>query len=218
MLHVTKRFHAHFVTSNGDATIEDITKKTETCRMMLELRHPNIVAVLGLLLDPTDHFPLLVMEKLGGSLQDLFETIPNVRLVLRLSILEDVAKGLSYLHNHHPQIIHTHLTATNVLLTKSLNAKISDCGDSYLVNPRPDIQDHSPFTMAYMPPEAKNDDSLQANPSFDVFSFGHLILVTLMQVAIIAMYRSTPIDLSLVVLHGPSCTVLFSEVSTVQGF
>ena len=184
LLHVAKRFHEPLVTANGDATIEDITKKyTKTCPLLLKLRHPNIVVFLGIIFDPTDHFPLVVMEKLDGNVHDLFETIPNVPLILRLSILEDVAKGLSYLHDHNPQIVHTSLTAANVLLSKSLDAKISDCGNSYLVNTLPDLRNHSPFTLAYIPPEAKNDDSLQADSSFDVFSFGHFILVTLMQVA-----------------------------------
>ena len=75
----------------------------------------------------------------GWDLNDLIETVPNIPPVLKRSILEDVhvSKGLLYLHKHSPQIIHRDLTAKNVLLKSYFMAKITDLGNSRIVNLQP---------------------------------------------------------------------------------
>ena len=97
-------------------------------------------------------------------------------------MLEDVSRGLLYLHNHTPQIIHRDLTAKNVLLTSFLVAKVTDFGNSRIVNLQPDqlarTLSRLPGTLVYMPPEALSSSS-RYGPSLDVFSFGHLALFTL---------------------------------------
>ena len=67
----------------------------------------------------------------------MLETVPKIPLVLKRSVLEDVAKGLLFLHSHEPQIIHRDLSAKNVLLTTSFTAKITDLGNSRIVNIQP---------------------------------------------------------------------------------
>ena len=104
---------------------------------MSDLRHPNITQFLGVCFLPNCRLPVLVMERLDGSLDDLLENILNIPLVLKRSILEDVARGLLYLHKHRPQIIHRDLTAKNVLLTASLVAKVTDFGNSRMLNMQP---------------------------------------------------------------------------------
>ena len=166
--------------------VRDIVQRYEQeCHLMYDLRHPNITQFLGLCFLPSCQLPVLVMERLDGSLNDLLETIPNIPLVLKRSILEDIAKGLFYLHKHNPQIIHRDLTAKNVLLTASFTAKITDFGNSRIVNQQPgqvaQIVSQLPGTLVYMPPEALTAAS-RYGPSLDVFSFGHLALFTLNQV------------------------------------
>ena len=152
---------------------------------MSDLRHPNITQFLGVCFLPNCQLPVLLMERLDGSLDDLLETIPNVPLVLKRSILENISRGLLYLHRHDPQVIHRDLTAKNVLLTKYLEAKITDLGNSRIVNLQPGqlarTLSRLPGTLAYMPPEALSSSS-RYGPSIDVFSFGHLALFTLLQV------------------------------------
>ena len=170
----------------GNEGVRDIAERhVQECQLMSDLRHPNITLFLGVCFLPNCQLPVLLMERLDGSLDDLLETVPNIPLALKRSILEDVSRGLLYLHKHTPQIIHRDLTAKNVLLTSSLVAKITDFGNSHIVNLEPDhrarTMSQSPGTQIYMPPESLSGDA-QYGPSLDIFSFGHLALFTLNQV------------------------------------
>ena len=154
---------------------------------MSDLRHPNITLFLGVCFLPNCQLPVMLMERLDGSLDDLLETVPNIPLTLKRSMLEDVARGLLHLHKHTPQIVHRDLTAKNVLLTTSLVAKITDFGNSRIVNLQPGQLARTfsrlPGTLVYMPPEALSASS-RYGPSLDIFSFGHLALFMLTQVKI----------------------------------
>ena len=153
--------------------------------MMSDLRHPNITLFLGVCFLPNFRLPVLLMERLDSSLDDLLEAVPNIPLALKRSMLEDVSKGLLYLHYRTPQIIHRDLTAKNVLLTSYFVAKITDLGNSRIVNLQPGqlarTMSQLPGTLVYMSPEALSASS-RYGPSLDIFSFGHLALFTLLQV------------------------------------
>ena len=155
---------------------------------MSSLRHPNITQFLGICFLPDTQLPLLVMELLDTSLDELLEHVPNLPLSLKRRVLEDVASGLLYLHDREPVVIHRDLTAKNVLLTSSLLAKITDMGNSRIIDMRPGQMSRTlsklPGTFVYMPPEAL-DDRHRYGPALDIFSFGHLALFTITQVYLI---------------------------------
>ena len=160
-----------------------VHKYLQECQLMSSLRHPNITLFLGLCFLPGTRLPLLVMELLETSLDDLLEHMPNLPLTLKRSVLEDIAGGLLYLHERPSPVIHRDLTAKNVLLTSSLVAKITDMGNSRIIDVRPaKTLSTLPGTLVYMPPEALNDRH-RYGPSLDIFSFGHLALFTLIQVS-----------------------------------
>ena len=147
---------------------------------MSKLNHPNLVAFLGVCLQPQ---PILVMELLPMSLTQYLEKYANIPRNIKNSILLDVSHGLLYLHKQTPPIAHRDLTANNVLLTSGLRAKIADFGVSRAVEP--DIREHyfrmskNPGHMHYMPPEVKLPTEFQENirnvDKLDIFSFGVLI-------------------------------------------
>ena len=176
----------HGVLLDADnAGAENIVEKyLQECQLMSSLRHPNIAQFLGLCFLPDSQLPVLLMEKLNESLDNLLETVPNIGLPLKLSILEDVAKGLLYLHNHEPPIIHRDLTARNVQLTEFFVAKITDFGNSRIITLEiARTLSQFPGTLVYMPPEAADTEDLSHyGPSLDVFSFGHLTLFVALQV------------------------------------
>ncbi|XP_064407368.1 uncharacterized protein LOC135352121 [Halichondria panicea] len=155
------------------------------CRLMARIRHPNITQFIGLCFVTGSRLPLLVMERLDSSLDDLLESTPNIPLSVTQYILVCVARGL--LHLHRESVVHRDLTARNVLLTASLRAKITDFGNSRIVNLEPGRLARTltrfPGTLVYMPPEALSDRGHSVyGPSLDVFSFGVLQLFALTQV------------------------------------
>ena len=179
-----------------DIGVNDIVAKyMHECQLMSDLRHPNITQFLGLCFLPNCQLPVLVMERLDGSMHNLLETVSNVSLTLKYSMLEDVARGLLYLHNHNPQIIHRDLSAKNVLLTSSLVAKITDLGNSRIVNIQPgqlaQTLSRNPGTLVYMPPEALNA-AARYGPSLDIFSFGHLGIFVGLQVVFMMIKSHWP--------------------------
>ena len=180
-----KRMHEILFHAENQGVPEMIQKYQQECQIMSSLRHPNVTQFLGLCFLPGTQLPLLVMELLETSLDDLLENAPNLPLSLKRSILENVASGLLYLHERNPPVIHRDLTSRNVLLTSSLAAKITDMGNSRIVRPGQVVRTLSalPGTLVYMPPEAQ-DDAHRYGPSLDIFSFGHLALFTVIQVSL----------------------------------
>ena len=181
-----KKIHELLFQAGNEGIRETIEKYRRECQLIARLRHPNITQFLGLCFLEDSQLPVLVMERLEMSVDDLLECAPNIPLPVKLSILTDTCSGLVYLHGMKSPIVHRDLTARNVLLTSSLSAKITDLGNSRILNFRPGqlakTLSQNPGTTVYMPPEALNE-SHRYGPSLDVFSFGHLSLYTLTQVS-----------------------------------
>ena len=109
------------------------------CQLMSTLRHPNLVQFLGVTFFSGSRLPALVMERLLTSLHDLLapDTPPPrdavsplafFSMALKCSVLQDVARGLAYLHEQSPPIIHRDFTARNILLNSRMVAKIAMVG------------------------------------------------------------------------------------------
>ena len=180
-----KRMHELLLESGNEGVGETVGRYQRECQLMAGLRHPNITQFLGLCFLEGSELPLLVMERLEMSVDDLLECAPNIPLAVKISILTDTGSGLVYLHSRGPPIVHRDLTARNILLTSSLTAKITDMGNSRMVTLRPTQLAQTltkyPGTTVYMPPEALSE-AHRYGPSLDVFSFGHLSLYILTQV------------------------------------
>ena len=89
-----------------------------------------------------------------------------------------MTNGLLHLHSLAPPIIHRDLTASNILLTSDMRAKIADLGVSKVFDLRQVQtiqQTKAPGTPAYMPPEALIPKP-QYDVQLDIFSFGVLCI------------------------------------------
>ena len=163
-----------------------VDKYYNECRLLSDLRHPHIVQFLGICFLPDSRLPVLVMERLQGSLDELLENTADIPLSTKVSILQDVARGLVYLHHRSPSVIHRDLSARNVLLNSAMTAKIADLGNSRIADIPPGQLAQTmtrgiPGTLVYMPPEALSSNP-RYGPPLDMFSFGHLTLFTAIQV------------------------------------
>ena len=88
-----------------------------------------------------------------------------------LKIAEDVAQGLSYIHQAW-RLVHGNLKSSNVLLGPDFEACISDYCLAALVTSAPE---EDPDSISCKPPETRNSNH-QATSKSDVFAFGVLLL------------------------------------------
>ena len=180
-----KKIHELLIDPENQGAQNMVDKYYSECSLLSEIRHPHIVQFLGICFLHDSQLPMLVMERLQISLDELLETTPDIPFHTKLSILQDVTRGLVFLHNRSPVVIHRDLTARNVLLNSAMTAKIADLGNSRIVsNLHPGqlaqtMTKGIPGTLAYMPPESSTQ---QYGPALDMFSFGHLSLFTAIQV------------------------------------
>ena len=160
---------------------ETLPRFAEECRLLSQLRHPNIVQFLGVHFTQGSPVPILVMEFLPTTLAqriDKNSELGSLPDEVIYSILSDVALGVNYFHGHSPPIVHRDLSANNILLTKNLTAKISDLGVAKILHLNPlelFRMTKTPGTPCYMPPEALEDNP-QYDTSIDIFSYGILLI------------------------------------------
>lgn len=181
-----KIIHEALVDSHNIGAAQLVTKFEQECKLLKELRYPHIVQFMGLCFFDECKSPVIVMELLNSNVEqwiiDANAMDRELPLSLKSSILRDTAKGLYHLHSHDPQIIHRDLTARNVLLTKSMQAKIADLGNAYIAPPQhlSKTMTRVPGTVPYMPPEAFHP-KCPYTEKLDMFSFGHLSLYIMVQ-------------------------------------
>ena len=58
------------------------------------------------------------------------ELTHDIPLAMKISLLCDVSRGLAYLHNHTPSIIHPNLKAEDIMVSSAMVAKITDLSDA----------------------------------------------------------------------------------------
>ena len=163
-----------------------MTDFVEECKLMSQLRHPHIVQFLGVAYLPGSPIPVLLMEKLQTSLDNLLETSPNIPLDVKVHLLTGTVQGVVYLHSRTPPIAHRDLTARNILIDSGLAAKIADLGVARMVNIQPGqlaaTMTAGPGNNLYMPPETVQEEgATRYNTAIDIFSFGVVSLFTLTQ-------------------------------------
>ncbi|MCD7460129.1 hypothetical protein HAX54_042938 [Datura stramonium] len=147
--------------------------------MISGLQHPNLVKLYGCCAEGNQL--LLVYEYLeNNSLARALFGMEEHRLKIdwptRQKICIGIAKGLAFLHEESSlKIVHRDIKATNVLLDKKLNPKISDFGLAKLDDEdKTHISTRVAGTIGYMAPEYALWGCLTYKA--DVYSFGVVAL------------------------------------------
>ncbi|XP_019052234.1 PREDICTED: probable LRR receptor-like serine/threonine-protein kinase At1g53440 [Nelumbo nucifera] len=147
--------------------------------MISALQHPNLVKLYGCCIEGNQL--LLIYEYMeNNSLARALFGREEHRLKLdwptRRKICLGIARGLAYLHEESRlKIVHRDIKATNVLLDKDLNAKISDFGLAKLdEEENTHISTRIAGTIGYMAPEYAMRGYL--TDKADVYSFGVVLL------------------------------------------
>ncbi|KAF7808659.1 putative receptor-like protein kinase [Senna tora] len=116
----------------SNATPQGKREFHEEANVLTGLQHRNVVKLLGYCAHNNDY--LFVYEFLPYSL-DQFLSGSNEKKQLdwteRFGIINDIAKGLRYLHfDNRDRIVHRDIKPNNILLDQELKAKIADFGIS----------------------------------------------------------------------------------------
>uniref|UniRef100_F6H1U8 Protein kinase domain-containing protein n=1 Tax=Vitis vinifera TaxID=29760 RepID=F6H1U8_VITVI len=142
--------------------------------MISALQHPNLVKLYGCCIEGNQL--LLIYEYLENNClaRALFgrdEQRLNLDWPTRKKICLGIARGLAYLHEESRlKIVHRDIKATNVLLDKNLNAKISDFGLAKLdEDENTHISTRIAGTIGHMAPEYAMRGYL--TDKADVYSF-----------------------------------------------
>ncbi|KAK4274666.1 hypothetical protein QN277_017857 [Acacia crassicarpa] len=140
------------------------------------LRHPNLVPLRAYFQAREERLLIYDYEP-NGSLFSLVHGSRSSRArplhwTSCLKIAEDVAQGLSYIHQAW-RLVHGNLKSSNVLLGPDFEACITDYCLSTLVNTSSFNDD--PDSAAYRAPETRNPNH-QPSPKSDVYAYGVLLL------------------------------------------
>ena len=147
--------------------------------VMVRCRHPNLVLFMGACtLAP----PIRLLSEFceGGTLFDLVHNRKDVDLSWKqkVKMLLDVAKGLNYLHNCKPVIVHRDLKSLNLLLSEKIEdefdtpiMKIADFGMAKIkANVESSAMTANAGTYHWMAPEVLGGSCY--NEKVDVYSYG----------------------------------------------
>ncbi|KAL2317274.1 hypothetical protein Fmac_031150 [Flemingia macrophylla] len=158
--------------------LKDVTTTEREFRERIEqvgkMVHPNLVPLRGYYFNRDEK--LIVYDYMPiGSLSALLHANGGMgRTPLnwetRSAIAHGAARGIAYLHSHDPTSSHGNIKSSNILLTKSFEARVSDFGLAYLALPT-----STPNRVSgYRAPEIT--DARKVSQKADVYSFGIMLL------------------------------------------
>lgn len=141
--------------------------------ILQKIRHPNVVQFLGAV---TQSSPMMiVMEYLPkGDLREYLTSRRALRPSKAIRFALDIARGMNYLHENKPAIIHRDLEPSNILRDDSGHLKVADFGVSKLLT----VKEDRPLTCQdtscrYVAPEVFKSE--QYDTKVDVFSFALIL-------------------------------------------
>ncbi|CAI9104519.1 OLC1v1003210C4 [Oldenlandia corymbosa var. corymbosa] len=99
--------------------------------------HQNLLRLRGFCVTSTERllvYPFMANLSVSSCLRERPETQPPLDWPIRRRIALDVARGLAYLHECNPRIIHRDVKAANIFLNEEFEAVVGDFGLSKLMD------------------------------------------------------------------------------------
>jgi serine/threonine protein kinase len=144
--------------------------------IMSELRHPNIILVMGAII--YDNNRGYIMEKCKSDLYSFIRQRSDLKLSQKLRIAIRLAQAILYLH--YAGYVHRDLKSFNILMDHSNEPKLIDFGFCTKLNDyefgytdHKLVQNANKGTPAYMAPEMLRNEGYSDRS--DVFAFGVIL-------------------------------------------
>lgn len=163
----------HIYRSN---TSDSFTREIEG---LSRVRHPNLVCLFGCCIEDGEQYLVYEFCSAGNLAQHLLKRETVLTWERRVKILRDCALALRYLHHYvDGGIVHRDIKLTNILLTESMEPKLSDFGLARVLG----MEESKVFTdvrgtIGYMDPEYMSNAKLTC--ASDIYSFGIVALQVL---------------------------------------
>ncbi|RLN32404.1 hypothetical protein BBI17_009577, partial [Phytophthora kernoviae] len=142
-------------------------------KLTASMDHPHIVHFVGVAWDSLSDLCVALEFMDGGNLRSLLDKYKSSNRAVgldrqKITIALHVCHALTYLHSLDPPVLHRDLKSRNVLLNKSMEAKLTDFGI---------LREHNDRTLTagvgtslWMAPEVMLGEKYDAKA--DMFSFG----------------------------------------------
>lgn len=162
---------------SGDALVEFGSE----VRLMKRMRHPNVVLFMGAVMRPPNLSIVTEFLPRGSLYRLIHRSNSQIDERRRMRMALDVARGMNYLHNCTPVIVHRDLKSPNLLVDKNWVVKVCDFGLSRMKHNTFLSSKSTAGTPEWMAPEVLRNEP--SNEKSDVYSFGVILweLATLQQ-------------------------------------
>ncbi|XP_050271533.1 MDIS1-interacting receptor like kinase 2-like [Quercus robur] len=150
-------------------------------KMLTEIRHRNIVKLLGYCLHNRCMFLIYEYMERGSLFSVLSNDVEAVEFdwMKRMNVIKSTAHALCYMHHESvPAIVHRDITSNNILLNSELEGFVSDFGMAKFLDPDSSNQTLVAGTYGYLAPELAY--TMVVTEKCDVYSFGVVALEILM--------------------------------------
>ena len=157
--------------SNNEDTLKTIKNEIEILKLV---HHPNILSfIYGFYLQEKKEIVIITELINGGSLKAYLNIYKYPRLRVIKLWCQEILKGLKYLHEFNPPIIHRDIKCDNILINKATGeVKIGDLGFSRMLKTSEYAKTFS-GTVEFCSPEVYQG---KYTVKADIYSFGMTML------------------------------------------
>eukprot|EP00698_Gefionella_okellyi_P000164 TRINITY_DN10147_c0_g2_i1.p1 TRINITY_DN10147_c0_g2~~TRINITY_DN10147_c0_g2_i1.p1 ORF type:complete len:838 (-),score=158.58 TRINITY_DN10147_c0_g2_i1:37-2550(-) len=142
--------------------------------VLKNLRHPNIVNLLGYYLEEQQYINLVEEFAPGGELRVYLDQRSPLSVADIVQIARDVAQGLRYLHSRPKPVLHLDLKAENVLMN-GRRCLLTDFGSSHVLMHTKTFMPGELGTLPWMSPQFFAEEEPRIDAKADMYSFGILL-------------------------------------------
>ena len=168
-----KLFYSKLLPDPANTSMDKLVAQfTLKCFSASKFSHPNVEQFVEIAHADDKGVPMIITELLEENLTAyISRTTDTFHYNLQLSVCDDIAQGLQYLHSQ--QFVHLNLHGANVLMTSDHHAKIADYLCPHLLaGVAPDS------SSVYLPPETTQDKRITVQSNVFTLSVLFLEVIT----------------------------------------